>query len=123
MKLRLNRGMIWAALAALAVLLIAWFVQLPPIIAGEEALAAKTIPTDRASTRAAAERFYTSSTQYQNYIQTHDLGALLITARQAVTQAKSAPEDAGKVATVRAEAAQVVEYAGVLQSYAQASDG
>src|SRR5204863_6474382 len=101
MNLRLNKAAIWALLAALIVLLAAWFVPLPPIIAGEEALAAKAIPTDRSNTQAAAEQFRAANDNYQAYIKTHDLGALLVTARAAITRAKAAPTDAGKLVAVR----------------------
>src|SRR5437763_1410139 len=109
-------------LAALAVLVVAWFVRLPPIIAGEEALAAQTIPADRSNAQLASQQFREAQARYQSYIKTHDLGALLAGARAEIAQAKVAPEDIEKLAVVRDVAGQVGDYAGVLHDYAQASD-
>src|SRR6478672_5685490 len=110
MDLRLNKAVLLALMAALAVVLAAWFVPLPPIIAGEEALAAKTIPTDRSNTQIAAEQFRAANDNYRAYIKTHDLGALLLTAREAITQAKAAPTDDAKLAAVRDATSQVLDY-------------
>lgn len=112
----------WAALAALAVLLAAWFLPLPPIIAGEEARAAQTIPTDRSNAQTASQQFQEAQARYLAYIKAQDLGALLISARDAIAEAKAAPDDIGKLVAVRDVAAQVRDYAGVLQDYAQASE-
>src|SRR2546425_9024268 len=94
-------------LAALAVLVVAWFVPLPPIIAGEEALAAQTIPTDRTNAQMASQQFQEAQARYQSYIKTHDLGALLTRARAAIANAKVAPKDIEKLAVVRDVASQV----------------
>ncbi len=111
------------SLAALAVLLIAWFAPLPPIMAGEEARAAQTIPTDRSNAQTASRQFQEAQARYQAYVKSHDLGAMLISARSAIAEAKAAPNDIEKVVAVRDVAAQISDYAGVLHDYAQASEG
>jgi hypothetical protein len=121
-RIHLTNGALWAILAGIGIVLVAWLVPLPPVIAGEEALAAKTIPADRAQARTAAEEFHAADGAYRAYIGTHDLGALLITAREAITESRAAPDDVDRLAQLKEAAAQVSKYAEVLFVYAQASD-
>lgn len=109
-------------LAALAVLLVAWFLPFPPLLAGEEAFASQTIQADRTKAQTASQQFQAAQVHYQTYIKTHDMGALLNSARNAITQVGSAPDDTERLVAVKNQTAQIIEYAGVLRDYAQASD-
>lgn len=114
-------------LAAFAVLIVAWFVPLPPIIAGEEAFAAQTIPTNRSNAQMAEQQFQGAQARYQSYVKTFDMEALLTNARNAIAQAKIAQAQAGpdsiqSLAAVKNVMVQINDYADVLHKYAEASE-
>lgn len=111
-----------ALLAALVALLAGWFLPWRPIIAGEEQLGPEKAAQSRQALAPARERFETAQSHYQSYVKSHDMGALLDRSRSALSEAKADPSSPDKLTTVRDQAAQVADYAGVLRDYAEAGD-
>src|SRR5947209_18654764 len=70
-----------AALAALCVLLAAWLLPLPRLVAGADELAAARLPQVRASVDATGSAFAKAQAGYLNYVGTHDMTALSTTLR------------------------------------------
>src|SRR5436190_3632692 len=113
MKYRLTPAVLFALGAALCVLLAAWFVPLPRIIAGEEELATKRLPETRANVMSTQQAFKQAQERYQTYIKTHDVGAAR---EQAIASYKGPELAATRLMDV------IYGYADELLLYAQASD-
>src|SRR5690242_10119358 len=111
-------GLILAGAAALAVLLSALFLPWHDIISGDEQIAPERMPQTRQSVAEAAASFDQANTRYQDYIDTHDLGAL----HDRILAVLGSPGEASDAGTLRDLTAQVQDYATVLRSYARASD-
>jgi hypothetical protein len=68
-----------ALLAALAALLVAWFVPLPRLVLSEEEKAGERMPQNRAAVETARADFEKAQSEYKTYVATHDVGAALTT--------------------------------------------
>src|SRR5919204_1514165 len=103
MHMSLNRPR-WAALyalaAALAALAIAWLLPLPRIIAGDEDQVASQMPQVRTELMSTKQRFDEASERYHTYIATHDVGAMRVSAQQAIAAAKAPAHDSGALERV-----------------------
>jgi hypothetical protein len=118
----LDRQTLLPFLAALAVLLGAWFLPVPGQVTGEEQLVAARMPETRADVEAAHGQFELAQVRYQNYVKTHDLSAVLANVQDAIAKAKADSSGPGVVAALKDRAAPVREYAGELLRYAQAGE-
>ncbi|HYO49181.1 MAG TPA: hypothetical protein VEW94_04965, partial [Chloroflexia bacterium] len=118
----LDRQTLLPLLAALAVLLAAWFLPVPGQVTGEEQLVAARMPETRADVEAAHRQFEQAQVRYQDYVKTHDLSAVLANVQEALAKAKVAGNDPGAIAALKDRAAPVREYAGELLRYAQAGE-
>jgi len=72
-----NRTLILALLAALAALLVAWFVPLPRLVLSEEEKAGERMPQNRAAVESARADFEKAQSNYKTYVTTHDVGTTL----------------------------------------------
>src|SRR5438876_6049403 len=79
----LSTPIILALIAALAALLVAWFVPLPRLVLSEEEKAAERMPQDRATVATAREDFEKAQSAYKGYVGSHDVGAALTSLEQA----------------------------------------
>jgi hypothetical protein len=78
LKLPLNPVLL-ALLAALAVLLVAWFAPLPRLVLSEEEKAGERMPQNRAAVESARADFEKAQADYKAYVTTHDVEAALTT--------------------------------------------
>jgi hypothetical protein len=108
-----------ALLAALAVLLVAWFVDLPRIIAGEEELASVRLPQTRAAVMSSKQGFERARDEYRMYVSSHDLAALRAGALETIERAR---DDSGALPDLNERLSQIAGYAQVLHRYAEAGD-
>lgn len=115
-------GIIPALVAALVVVLAAWFLPLHDIISGEEQLAPERVPEARQAVSDSRQAFEQARDTYQAYIKSHDVSALHDQLMQAVTTARADPSNQGKLAAVHDLAGQLTDYGQVLLAYSQAND-
>src|SRR5438128_9230450 len=83
---------VWGAagLAALCVLLAAWLLPLPRLVAGADELAAVRIPQVRASVDSSGAAFAKAQANYLDFIGTNDMTALSVTLQSAIKEARAA---------------------------------
>jgi hypothetical protein len=122
MNLDVRSGIMLAAVTALVVVLAAWFLPWREIISGDEQLAPARMPQTRQEVTQAASNFDQVNAQYQAYIKTHDLAALLNQSEAAIQRAQVDPSNDSNLVAVHDVVAQVRDYAQVLETYARASD-
>jgi hypothetical protein len=115
---------IWvgAAIAALCVLLAAWLLPLPRLVAGADELAGARIPQVRASVDASGAAFVKAQANYLNFVATHDMTALSVTLQSAIKDARAAGGNPQSLTTLQGPARQMEEYLGLLQTYAEAGE-
>jgi hypothetical protein len=112
----LSTPIILALIAALAVLLVAWFVPLPRLVLSEEEKAAERMPQDRSAVETARADFEKAQSSYKAYVSSHDVGADLTALEQAAT-----PDQTSSADTTHS-AKPVLDYLIQLQSYAEAGE-
>jgi hypothetical protein len=115
---------IWAAggVAALCVLLGAWLLPLPRLVAGADELAAARMPQVRASVDTSGAAFAKAQANYLDYVRTHDMTALSVTLQSAIKEARAAGGNPQSLTAVRGPARQMQDYLGRLQAYAEAGE-
>src|SRR5438270_12838526 len=99
---------IWAAavIAALCVLLPAWILPLPRLVAGADELAAARIPQVRASVDSSGAAFAKAQANYLDFVRTNDMTALSVTLQSAVRDARAASGSGQSLASLKGPAGQ-----------------
>ncbi|MEO8286932.1 MAG: hypothetical protein ABI670_10910 [Chloroflexota bacterium] len=118
----LSTPAILALLAALAALLVAWFVPLPRLVLSEEERAGARMPENRSVVEASRIEFENAEAAYKSYVTKNDVGAALAGLEQAAKTSQANSDDPALHFAVRDAAAPVFNYLDALQTYAKAGE-
>jgi hypothetical protein len=111
-----------AALAALCVLLAAWLLPLPRLVAGADELAAARLPQVRASVDSTGAAFAKAQTDYLAYVGTHDMTALSTTLSSGIAAIRAGGDPSTALSALRGPVLQMQDYLAHLQPYAEAGE-
>ncbi len=120
---RLSLGSLLPWALALAVVLAAWLIPLPGLVLSEDQFAADHTPQLRTEVAAARIEFVKAQGQYNDYIKSHDVGAVRVLAEERIREARRNPSNPGGLFALLDALAPVKEYAQQLHEYAAAGEG
>ncbi|MDQ6694782.1 MAG: hypothetical protein M3014_10260 [Chloroflexota bacterium] len=111
-------------IAALAIMLVVWFIPLPGSVFGDEQLAAQRLPQTERAAADASLRFTDAQKKYKTFIGTHDMAAVHteFKATMADIKATAGKPDPDKLLKLRDISTQISEYTGLLYNYALAGE-
>jgi hypothetical protein len=111
-----------AAAAALCVLLAAWLLPLPRLVAGADELAAARLPQVRATVDATGAAFARAQADYLAYVATHDMTALSTTLTTGIAAIRAGGDPHAALSALHGPVLQMQDYLAHLQTYAEAGE-